>query len=109
MRFQTRIFVGTVVLFCFSVNWRIPSFELDCANGGIHYAKKRYNYTVQEKITILKRHLLDKIQVSDMCDEYHPRHDTACPNDSLKGRVFNSMSTLYFVTNGSHILQEISQ
>jgi len=28
------------ILFWFSVNWRIPPFELDCANGGIHHAKK---------------------------------------------------------------------
>ncbi len=27
-------------VFWFSVNWRIPSFELDYANGGIHHAKK---------------------------------------------------------------------
>jgi hypothetical protein len=27
-------------LFWFSVNWRIPSFELVYTNGGIHHAKK---------------------------------------------------------------------
>ena len=33
--------------------------------------KKRYNYTPDEKVTILKRHLVDKIPVSDICDQYH--------------------------------------
>jgi transposase-like protein len=32
--------------------------------------KKRYNYTPDEKVTILKRHLVDKIPVSDICDQY---------------------------------------
>ena len=32
--------------------------------------KKRRNYTAQEKVAILKRHLLDKVSVSDLCDEY---------------------------------------
>jgi len=29
-----------MILFWFSVNWRISSFELVYANGGIHHAKK---------------------------------------------------------------------
>ena len=33
--------------------------------------KKRRNYTAQEKVAILKRHLLDQVPVSDLCDEYH--------------------------------------
>jgi transposase len=32
--------------------------------------KKRKNYTAQEKVFILKRHLVDRIAVSDLCDEY---------------------------------------
>lgn len=32
--------------------------------------KKRHNYTPDEKVTILKRHLVDKIPVSDICDQY---------------------------------------
>ncbi len=36
--------------------------------------KKRKQYTPQEKVTILKRHLMDNIPVSDLCDEHdlHP-------------------------------------
>lgn len=33
--------------------------------------KQRKNYTFQEKVFILKRHLVDRVPVSDLCDEYH--------------------------------------
>ena len=33
--------------------------------------KKRKNYTSQEKVIILKRHLIDRVPISDLCDEYH--------------------------------------
>ncbi|ABA89363.2 DNA-binding protein of ISPca7 [Syntrophotalea carbinolica DSM 2380] len=32
--------------------------------------KQRKNYTGNEKVAILKRHLVDQIPVSDLCDEY---------------------------------------
>ena len=32
--------------------------------------KKRYNYTPEEKVLILKRHLVEHVAVSDLCDEY---------------------------------------
>jgi transposase-like protein len=32
--------------------------------------KKRYNYTPEEKVKILKRHLVERVPVSDLCDEY---------------------------------------
>ena len=32
--------------------------------------KARKNYTPVVKVTILKRHLVDKVPVSDLCDEY---------------------------------------
>jgi len=37
-------------------------------------AKKRKNYTSQEKVIILKQHLLEQVSVSDLCDKYglHP-------------------------------------
>jgi transposase-like protein len=31
--------------------------------------KRRANYTPPEKVAILKRHLIDKVPVSDLCDE----------------------------------------
>jgi len=32
--------------------------------------KKRKQYTAQEKVAILRKHLLEKTPVSDICDEY---------------------------------------
>ena len=36
--------------------------------------KKRKKYTPEQKVTILKKHLVDKAPLSDLCDEYdlHP-------------------------------------
>ena len=36
--------------------------------------KKRKYHSPQEKVSILRRHLIDKVAVSDVCDEYdiHP-------------------------------------
>ena len=33
--------------------------------------KKRYNYRSEEKVIILKRHLIDKIPISDICEQYN--------------------------------------
>lgn len=33
--------------------------------------KKRRNYRPEEKVAILKRHLVDKVSVSDLCDQYN--------------------------------------
>ena len=32
--------------------------------------KNRHNYTPEEKVFIIKRHLVDHVAVSDLCDEY---------------------------------------
>jgi transposase-like protein len=32
--------------------------------------KKRHNYTGKEKVAILKRHLIDQVPISDLCDQY---------------------------------------
>jgi transposase-like protein len=32
--------------------------------------KQRHNYTPEEKVAILRRHLVDRVPVSDLCDEY---------------------------------------
>ena len=36
--------------------------------------KTRKAYTAEEKVTILRRHLIDQVPISDLCDEYgfHP-------------------------------------
>ena len=33
--------------------------------------RRRRHFTPDEKATILRRHLVDKVPVSDLCDEYH--------------------------------------
>ena len=33
-------------------------------------ANKRRTFSADEKVSILRRHLVDKVPVSDMCDEY---------------------------------------
>ena len=32
--------------------------------------KKRHNYTPEEKVSILRHHLVEHFAVSDLCDEY---------------------------------------
>ena len=32
--------------------------------------RRRKNYSPEEKVTILKRHLLEKVAISDLCDQY---------------------------------------
>lgn len=32
--------------------------------------KPRKNYTAEEKVAILRRHLLDKVPVSELCEQY---------------------------------------
>ncbi len=36
--------------------------------------KQRQKYSAEKKVNILRRHLIDKVPVSDLCDEYgfHP-------------------------------------
>ena len=33
--------------------------------------RRRKNYTAEEKVSILKRHLVDKVPVSDLCDKHN--------------------------------------
>jgi transposase-like protein len=33
--------------------------------------KKRHNYTPEEKVAILKLHLVEQVPVSDLCDKYN--------------------------------------
>jgi len=33
-------------------------------------SKKRRAFSAEEKVSILRRHLVDKVAVSDLCDEY---------------------------------------
>ena len=47
--------------------------------------KPRKNYTPPEKVAILRRHLIDRVPVSDLCDEYR-----------LSPTVFYAWQKLFF-------------
>ena len=51
--------------------------------------KPRKNYTASEKVVILRRHLIDRVPVSDLCDEYQ-----------LQPTLFYTWQKLFF-ENGS--------
>ena len=38
-------------------------------------SKPRKHYSAVEKVAILRRHLLERVPVSDLCDQYHPTID----------------------------------
>jgi transposase-like protein len=40
---------------------------------------ERKQYTAEEKVAILRRHLLDKVPVSDLCEELGPAADCVLP------------------------------
>ncbi len=52
--------------------------------------KKRHNYTPEEKVFILKRHLVERVAVSDLCDEYQ-----------LQPKVFYEWQKLFFENGAS--------
>src|SRR6266851_4666489 len=50
-----------------------PQFEMEKTFFRLRYGERmrneRKHYTAEEKVTILRRHLLDKVPVSDLCEE----------------------------------------
>jgi len=54
--------------------------------------KARKNYTPQEKVALLLRHLIDRVAVSDLCDEYQ-----------LQPTLFNAWQKQFF-ENGAAAL-----
>jgi transposase-like protein len=57
-------------------------------------SRERKNYTPEEKVAILKRHLVEKVPVSDLCDEL-----------GLNPTVFYGWQKLFF-ENGAVALQK---
>ena len=55
--------------------------------------KPRKNYTSAEKVAILRRHLIDRVPVSDLCDEY-----------KLRPTLFYQWQKLFF-ENGAAALE----
>lgn len=60
--------------------------------------RKRINYKPEEKVAILKRHLVDKIPVSDLCDE--------C---KLQPTVFYRWQKEFFENGASAFVKETSR
>jgi transposase len=59
--------------------------------------KERKHYTAEEKVAILRRHLLDKVPISDLCEEY-----------GLQPTVFYRWQKEFF-ENGAAAFQEKSR
>jgi transposase len=65
--------------------------ELYYNSGGVSPMRKpRKNYTPPEKVAILRRHLIDKVPVSDLCDEYQ-----------LQPTLFYAWQKLFFENGAS--------
>lgn len=60
--------------------------------------RKRKNYKPEEKVAIIKRHLIDKIPVSDLCDEY-----------KLQPTVFYRWQKEFFENSASAFTKETSR
>jgi len=58
-------------------------------------SKKRHNYTPEEKVLILKRHLIDRVAVSDLCDEYQ-----------LQPRIFYAWQKRFFENGAFAFIRE---
>ena len=53
-------------------NGMTAGFELAYnSNGRSSMRKPRKHYAAVEKVAILRRHLIERIPVSDLCDQYH--------------------------------------
>lgn len=61
-----------VLLFCSGRNWKNGVFELVYPKKGelTMSERKRRHFSGQEKVQILKRHLVEKVPVSDLCDQH---------------------------------------
>ena len=57
--------------------------------------KKRKQYTPEEKVAILRKHLVEKVAVSDLCEEYR-----------LQPTVFYRWQKAFF-ENGAQALQRV--
>ena len=57
--------------------------------------KKRKQYTPEEKVAILRRHLVDKVSVSDLCEAYN-----------LQPTVFYRWQKAFF-ENGAQAFQRV--
>ena len=59
--------------------------------------KPRKHYTPGEKVAILRRHLLDRVPVSDLCDEYQ-----------LQANAFYNWQKIFF-ENGAAAFEQVGK
>lgn len=59
--------------------------------------KKRHNYSPEEKVSILRRHLVEQTPISDLCDEYQ-----------LQPKIFYLWQKLFF-ENGTAAFTRIDR
>jgi len=57
--------------------------------------KKRHNYTPEEKVAILKRHLVEQVPISDLCDKYQ-----------LQPTVFYQWQKQFFENGAAAFMQD---
>ena len=57
--------------------------------------KKRHNYTPEEKVSILRRHLVEHVPVSDLCDEYQ-----------LQPKIFYIWQKLFFENGAAAFVRD---
>ena len=57
--------------------------------------KQRKHYSPEEKVAILRRHLIDKVPVSDLCDEYQ-----------LQPTLFYAWQKLFFENGASAFVRK---
>ena len=49
--------------------------------------KDRKHYTAEEKVSVLRRHLLDKVPVSELCEEHFTLSQDTCSWRGWRGEV----------------------
>src|SRR5215471_17019334 len=73
--------------------------------------KERKRYTGEEKVAILRRHLLDKVPVSDLCEEHricHRRTSLLLPQIVFViARIILKLSLFYLENAGGQLVDEI--
>ena len=60
---------GSLDVFCLSRTWKKPPFGLALPERRFLMNTPRRHFSAAEKVAILKRHLLEKTPVSDLCDQ----------------------------------------
>jgi transposase-like protein len=60
--------------------------------------KKRHNYTPEEKVLILKRHLIERVAISDLCEEYQ-----------LQPKIFYTWQQQFFENGSAAFVRDTSR